>query len=383
MRKNNGFTLIEIMVVLIIIGITAAIAFFMYKKPIEKAKAGEAIIAAGNIRTTQIARKLETGNYVPAENTEKINEVLGLGILSKDFEYRVVGVTDDNFLILAHRVNDDIKAGKFSPETIVVAMDKDGMVNYPGTGGGIGGAGGTGGAGGSGGTGGSGGGFGGGGISGGGGGGSGGGGTGGGGDTGDTGGGGTSGGSASLPQSGGGWSNLAATGGSGAAIDSGLQSAVELLKISTTSSYAYTLIEAKQITVTFAALTGGAAAEWRSWLNTILVDNSYKDGLTSAIAALIAHEATHADYDYYPTFWINTTLSRHPELTAAQIHIPGNSVNQEYDCFCNQMLAWKELKNGPDSNNDGWMIVYKQGEDVMRSDIKSTYAAHGINLPDY
>jgi prepilin-type N-terminal cleavage/methylation domain-containing protein len=361
-KRNKGFTLTEILLVLLILGILATTAIFMYSKFIEKAKSAEAIIAAGNIRAAEIGHKLATGNYVAAENTEKVDELLGLGVLSKDFEYRVIGVTDDNFLILAHRVNEDINAGKFSPESIVVAMDKDGIVNYPGSSGGGGGTGGGGGG------------------TGGGGGGTGGGGGGTGGGGGGTGGGG---GIASIHHSGGDWSYLTSKGGSGALIDAGLQSAVDLLKNSSSASYAYDLIEDKKITVKLEDLGEGKGAVWISVLNTILVNSSYQNGLASAMAALIAHEATHADYSYFPDFWINTTLSRHPELTRDQISIPSDSVNQEYDAFCNQMAAWKELKNGFDTNNDGWLSVYNQGEEYMRDEIKATYAATGINLPDY
>ena len=340
MKRNKGFTLTEILLVLLILGILVTSAIFMYSKFIEKAKSAEAIIAAGNIRVAEIGHKLATGNYVAAENTEKIDELLGLGVLSKDFEYRVIGVTDDNFLILAHRVNEDINAGKFSPESIVVAMDKDGMVNYPGSGGGGGGTGG---------------------------------------------GGGGDGGTASLSHSGGGWSNLASAGGSGAVIEADLLAAVDLLKNSTAASYAYNLIQDKKIPLLFAVPPVGfesAGAWWDGF--SISVNTNQQSSPTSAIAALIAHESTHADYAYFPDAWVDITLQRHPELTRSDISVSGNSVDQEYNAFCNTMKTWIELKgNDTNSFQDDWLAVYNQGEEYMRSAIKIAYLAVGQNLPDY
>jgi Tfp pilus assembly protein PilE len=406
--KNHSFTLVELSVVIIIVAILATVAIASYKKWIEKAKSAEAITTAGDIRKAEEAHRLEKGTYVAAENTAQVNELLGVGSLSENFGYRVVGVTDENFLILAYKMDAAVAGVALNPDSIVVAMDKNGIVNYPGGGGGdLGGAGiggsggGTGGSGIGGGSGGSD--FGGGGITGGGSSG----GTGGtGGGTGGTGGGGGGGAPASVTNSGGGWSEGIGSGpfGEGAAIDAALQDAMNALKGSSTSLYAYNLVQDKNITVKYDDFSlytgygvgGSTLAFWPGIAdlelpdkpiiagNTIYVNDKLKDTSSDgAIAALIAHEATHADYEYFPELWISITLTRHQELTADQITIPGNSVNQEYDAFCNQMAAWQELKTGPDSNNDGWLSVYQQGEEYMRAEIKATYAMSGIDLPDY
>ena len=73
MKKNNilfrrfkaGFTLTEILVVVIIIGILATLALPMLVKTLEKAKVGEAISNLNLIRTGQKIYFLEYGQFSP------------------------------------------------------------------------------------------------------------------------------------------------------------------------------------------------------------------------------------------------------------------------------------------------------------------------------
>lgn len=91
-------------------------------------------------------------------------------------------------------------------------------------------------------------------------------------------------------------------------------------------------------------------------------------------------------YVYYPDYWIAATITRHPELTPNDLHItksPFNSINQEYDCFCNQMKTWMELRTAPEDNNDGWLAWYEQGEADMKAAIKIAYADSDPPLQDY
>jgi len=61
MRK--GFTLLELIIVIIIIGVLATLGFTQYAKMIEKGRAAEARSMLGTIRSAQEAYKLEYGNY--------------------------------------------------------------------------------------------------------------------------------------------------------------------------------------------------------------------------------------------------------------------------------------------------------------------------------
>ena len=210
--RSSGFSLVEIVIVLVIIGLLAALSIFIYSHFVDKAKSTEVIITAGNIREAEITHKIDKGEYVKADNVQEINDLLSLSINPKNYDYRVVGVSDQNFMVLANKIDTD---------KIVIAMNKDGLIHqeYGSSGGSSSGSGDSGG-GSSSGSGDSGGGS----SSGGSGGGSssGSGGSSGGGSSGGSSG---SGGTGSLPnlgQTGGGWSNLASEGGSGAVIEDGL-----------------------------------------------------------------------------------------------------------------------------------------------------------------
>lgn len=73
MRK--GFTLLEIIVVLIIIGIIATLGFTQYTRVIEKGRTSEAKANLGTIRTMTVAKYQELGlNYTNGE----LSGVLGL-----------------------------------------------------------------------------------------------------------------------------------------------------------------------------------------------------------------------------------------------------------------------------------------------------------------
>jgi len=64
MRK--GFTLLELIVVIIIIGILATLGFSQYMKMVEKGRSAEARMMLGQIRTAQVVYQLEYGAYATA-----------------------------------------------------------------------------------------------------------------------------------------------------------------------------------------------------------------------------------------------------------------------------------------------------------------------------
>ena len=77
--NKKGFTMVELMVVVIIVGILASAAVPLYTKNVSRAIATEAIATLGAIRGAERIYKMEFGTYTSATSTE-INFLFGLGI---------------------------------------------------------------------------------------------------------------------------------------------------------------------------------------------------------------------------------------------------------------------------------------------------------------
>ncbi len=65
---KNGFTLLELIVVIIIIGILATLGFTQYSMVIEKGRTSEAKAMLGAIRKIEIGYNLENATYTTAAN---------------------------------------------------------------------------------------------------------------------------------------------------------------------------------------------------------------------------------------------------------------------------------------------------------------------------
>ena len=97
MKKKNGFTLLELLVVVLIIGILAAIALPQYKKAVAKAKAVEAIINLKAINQAQKRYMLLHGIY-----TKNLNE---LDITIQDSNsYKYYCISNTNIDCYAYKV---------------------------------------------------------------------------------------------------------------------------------------------------------------------------------------------------------------------------------------------------------------------------------------
>ena len=386
MRKNKGFTLLEIIIALIIIGALVTTALVSYKSVVEKSKSAEAVINAGTIRQAEETQKLDKGAYVAAESTQEINERLGLDIKPKYYEYKVVGVTDDDFIVIAQRIGEEIKAGELSSASTILAMNKSGVVSsgyggYLGTGG-TGTAGGIGGAG-----------------------------------TGSTGGlGGISGGSGGTGGSSGGTSGTGSSGGGSSGgggsttpvYNTELADALNVLKSSQVGIYFYNLIQEKNISVVYENLnslgTNVAGLYVPTWWfhlypqgslpgktpNTFYVDISLKTKWSAtAVATVLIHELTHADYNHNTEKWVAETTARlsvgRDDLNWAWDAVDSQMVlldsqDQEYNAFKQAVLLWDEM-HGSEVNNelDDLLAKYnqdKEGGSVLKQEVVSRYAKY-------
>ncbi len=87
-RNQKGFTLVELMIVVIIVGILAAVAIPMYQGATERAKASEAVAALGTIRGALRVYFAEHGTYVNASFTDGDQVIIPVSV--RDIKVKIL-----------------------------------------------------------------------------------------------------------------------------------------------------------------------------------------------------------------------------------------------------------------------------------------------------
>jgi len=82
-QNNHGFTLVELMITVVIVGILASVAIPLYQGNVRRAKATEADAALGSIRTSLRVFYAENGSY-PTATEDAPWDIVGLDIDSLD-----------------------------------------------------------------------------------------------------------------------------------------------------------------------------------------------------------------------------------------------------------------------------------------------------------
>jgi|WetSurMetagenome_2_1015567.scaffolds.fasta_scaffold00025_78 prepilin-type N-terminal cleavage/methylation domain-containing protein len=87
LQKTKGFTLVELMVVIVIIGILAAVAIPKFLDASQKAKASEFPTQLTAIYTGQLAYQAERGSYVTTFDLLRDSAGVDVPVSSKWFQY--------------------------------------------------------------------------------------------------------------------------------------------------------------------------------------------------------------------------------------------------------------------------------------------------------
>lgn len=90
-KKAKGFTLVELMVVIVIVGILAAVAIPKFMDASHKAKASEFPTNLTAMYTGEMAYTAENGSYAPDLSTLKATAGVDVNSSSKWFSYALSG----------------------------------------------------------------------------------------------------------------------------------------------------------------------------------------------------------------------------------------------------------------------------------------------------
>ena len=143
-RGKAGFTLVELMIVIIIVGILAAVAVPLYRGYTRKAMSSEAIAALGTVRTAMRVMHAETQDYTDNGSGTAIaapSDVPGVipgidaldlnGRYFSDADYQITAIAANTFTITATGSAIGGSGDGFGDaEGITVTMDEDGESTY-------------------------------------------------------------------------------------------------------------------------------------------------------------------------------------------------------------------------------------------------------------
>ncbi len=133
-NKRRGFTLLEILIVVLIIGVLAVFVIPRMFRQVEKAKQVEAITRLGAIRSSELLLHNVTGKFVTAADNAEIQTALGLIVADGFYKYKIVDADSEDFLALATPI------GPLSDWLKEFGINKDGFVGLDSTGGGFSGS---------------------------------------------------------------------------------------------------------------------------------------------------------------------------------------------------------------------------------------------------
>ena len=103
LKSRKGFTLIELIIVVIIVGVLAAVSLPQYAGFVERARTTDAVNAIGAIKIAEQTALIETGNYVTCADVTEIADKIGITVNDTNWTYKTYAIAGTVVLIWATR----------------------------------------------------------------------------------------------------------------------------------------------------------------------------------------------------------------------------------------------------------------------------------------
>ena len=127
LKGRKGFTLIELIIVVIIVGVLASIALPQYTAFVERARSTEAINTMGAVKKAQEAFRMENVNANYATNATFNTGGLGITPSTNSWTYGITTADATRFIIQANRVG-----GVNDTGTIIMNYNSNGTRTWSG-----------------------------------------------------------------------------------------------------------------------------------------------------------------------------------------------------------------------------------------------------------